>query len=103
MEKYFARNQFYFLHKSKITGIPSSSFYKLGRLLYEESNVKEKENLYDSSISFMKPGSDRLNSSFCFDGVDVKFEIDFVTPLSHIKVRTNNGSQTLFSMVQETI
>lgn len=85
-----------------MTGIPSSSFYKLGRLLYEESNVKENENLYDSSISFMKPGSDRLNSSF-YLADNVKFEIDFVTPLSHIKVRTNNGSQTLFSMVQETI
>ena len=88
-----------------MTGIPSSSFYKLGRLLYEKATVKENENenLYDSSISFMKPGSDRLNSSFCIDDTNVKFEIDFETPLSHIKVRKTNGSQTLFSMVQETI
>ena len=86
-----------------MTGIPFESFYKLGRLLFEQANVKENENLYDSSISFMKPGSDRLNSSFCIDDMNVKFEIDFETPLSHIKVRKTNGSQTLFSMVQETI
>ena len=48
-----------------MTGIPTSSFYRLGQILLEEAiNDSLIENMYDSSVSFMKPGSDKLNSSF---------------------------------------
>lgn len=52
--------------------IPISSYYKIGKILldksYEESKEHEEKNfLYDSSYSYMKPGNDRLNSSSFLD------------------------------------
>lgn len=48
-----------------MTGIPTICFHTLGQILFEQANHESfNEYLYDSSESFMKPGSDRLNSSF---------------------------------------
>ena len=46
-------------------GIPASSFHQIGKVLFEKANgIQFNEHLYDSAVSFMKPGSDKLNSSF---------------------------------------
>ena len=58
---YWRKTILFPLLENKMTGIPTSSFHMLGQILFEEAN---KEYLYDSSESFMKPGSDRFNSSF---------------------------------------
>ena len=51
-----------------MTGIPTSSFYRLGQFLLEQAiNDSLIENLYDSSESFMKPGSDYLNDSSFYE------------------------------------
>ena len=51
--------------KNKMIGIPASSFHQIGKVLFEKANgIQFNEHLYDSAVSFMKPGSDKLNSSF---------------------------------------
>ena len=49
--------------------IPASSYYKIGKILLEKSykESEEKNFLYDSSYSYMKPGNDKLNSSSFLD------------------------------------
>ena len=49
--------------------IPTSSYYKIGKILLEKSykESEEKNFLYDSSYSYMKPGNDKLNSSSFID------------------------------------
>ena len=49
--------------------ITASSYYKIGKILLEKSyeEHEEKNFLYDSSYSYMKPGNDKLNSSSYLD------------------------------------
>lgn len=80
-----------------MTGIPTSSFYKLGQLLFKEANNESPiEYLYDSSESFMKPGSDRFNSSF----YDYSSESSLDLSLSLIEDSSSDSEDWFFNVLK---